>query len=137
MLNAKAECETGCDAKAGAPRAAAMSVVMAAAPAVRQALTDAQAQHKEIPDHVKALLEQVVDMANYAKSALLIFPPDSAEDREWTGVGNEIMPVMLQQVVLWQLSTQRLPLLLPLLLQPYRSCAGTPHLLPLQLPSDQ
>ncbi|BCU78878.1 cytochrome c biogenesis protein CcsA [Luteolibacter sp. LG18] len=83
--------------KPGAPRGAAMSVVMAAAPAVRQALTDAQAQHREIPDHVKSLLEQVVDMANYAKSTLLLFPPDTADDRAWTGVGNEIMPVMLQQ----------------------------------------
>ncbi|MFD0894526.1 cytochrome c biogenesis protein CcsA [Luteolibacter ambystomatis] len=79
------------------PKAAAMSVVMAAAPAVRQALNDAQAQHKEIPEHVKALLEQVIDMANYSKNTLLLFPPDKADDREWTGVGNEIMTVMTQQ----------------------------------------
>ncbi|MGC4013640.1 MAG: cytochrome c biogenesis protein CcsA [Luteolibacter sp.] len=76
------------------PKAAAMSVVMAAAPAVNQVLKDSQAQHKEIPDHVKALLEQVVDQANYAKFTLLLYPPDDKKDREWTGVGNEIMTVM-------------------------------------------
>jgi ABC-type transport system involved in cytochrome c biogenesis permease subunit len=75
-------------------RTRALSLVMAAAPTIQQTIAETQKQKKEVPSHVKALLEQVLDVANNANNVLLFFPPDDPKVREWADFGHEIMSVM-------------------------------------------
>jgi len=92
-------------------RTAAMSLVMAAAPTIQQTIAESQKQGTEIPVHVKAMLEQVLDAANYSKGVLLLFPPDDPKTREWTGVGPEIMSAMTQEAADPKRAIQRVQLL--------------------------
>jgi ABC-type transport system involved in cytochrome c biogenesis permease subunit len=81
--------------KDGAPdQRADVSAVMMTAPQIREQLTHAQAHGQQMAPHLQALLEQVLDAANFAKFGLVILPPADAKDPTWHSAGNVIMSVM-------------------------------------------
>jgi ABC-type transport system involved in cytochrome c biogenesis permease subunit len=110
-------------AEPGQPQSASMSAILSSASLFSQVIAEAKGQGSDIPVHVKALLEQVVDHANMSRSVLLLYPPDDSESREWTGVGNEIMPVMTGQAANPERSIQRVKLLEELVIAAGRSDA--------------
>ncbi len=73
-----------------------LSLLMATAPQIRQQISLAQAQGSEIPTHLKSLLEQVLDGANFAKFGLYIFPPADRKETIWQAAGNSIMGVFTE-----------------------------------------
>ena len=80
-------------AVAGQPaKSTDLSTVMQAAPQIRQVIADAQKQEQQISPHVQALLEQVLDAANFS-SGECFFPP-AEKNGKWQSAGDRIMAVM-------------------------------------------
>jgi len=71
-----------------------LSTVLQTAPQIREQLNLSKANGTEIPTHVKALLEQVLDAANFSKFGLFILPPGDSKETLWKSAGNSIMEVM-------------------------------------------
>ncbi len=71
-----------------------LSTVLQTAPQIREQLAASKSAGTEIPTHIKALLEQVLDAANFSKFGLFILPPPDAKDTLWKTAGNSIMNVM-------------------------------------------
>ena len=71
-----------------------LSTVMLTAPQIREQIDISKANNTEIPTHVKALLEQVLDAANFSKFGLFMLPPSDPKDTLWKSAGNSIMDVM-------------------------------------------
>ncbi|RYD62810.1 MAG: hypothetical protein EOP83_13650 [Verrucomicrobiaceae bacterium] len=81
--------------KDGAPdQRADISAVMATAPQIRQELSKSQAHGHQMEPRMQALLEQVIDAANFAKFGLFILPPADKSDPTWQSAGNTIMSAM-------------------------------------------
>ncbi|HEY1122057.1 MAG TPA: hypothetical protein VGE67_10675, partial [Haloferula sp.] len=81
--------------KDGAPdQRADISAVMMTAPQIREQLTHSQAHGEPMAPHLQALLEQVLDAANFAKFGLVILPPADAKDPIWQSAGNAIMSAL-------------------------------------------
>lgn len=76
-----------------------LSTVLQTAPQIREQLNLAKVSNTEIPDHLKALLEQVLDGANFSKFGLFILPPSDPKDTIWKSAGNSIMEVMTSPTV--------------------------------------
>jgi ABC-type transport system involved in cytochrome c biogenesis permease subunit len=74
----------------GADPRADISAVMQTAPQIREQIAQSQALGEPIDDHLKGLLEQVFDAANYAKFGLFILPPSDPKDGTWLSAGNAI-----------------------------------------------
>lgn len=70
------------------------STVLQTAPQIREQLSLSKANSTEIPKHVRALLEQVLDGANYSKFGLFMIPPADPKEKLWKSAGNSIMDVM-------------------------------------------
>jgi len=70
------------------------STVLLTAPQIREQLSLSKANSTEIPTHVKALLEQVLDGANYSKFGLFMIPPADPTEKLWKSAGSSIMEVM-------------------------------------------
>lgn len=76
------------------PKSAGVGEVMATAPIIRQVLQESQAAGKEMPPHVRHLLEQLLDGANASKAGPFLFPPANPEDEHWLSPGERVMNVM-------------------------------------------
>lgn len=74
-----------------------LATVMQTAPIIREVIDKAQKETGKVPEHVQALLEQVLDAANFSKFGLFLLPPTDAKSTEWLSAGNAIMNVMTQQ----------------------------------------
>ncbi|GAA5484694.1 cytochrome c biogenesis protein [Haloferula sargassicola] len=85
---------SGSGDEAGEEKYTGVAEVMATAPVIRQVLQDAQTQGREIPPHVRNLLQQVFDGANASSAGLFLFPPANAEDDKWLSPGERVMNVM-------------------------------------------
>jgi ABC-type transport system involved in cytochrome c biogenesis permease subunit len=82
----------------GAPdQRADISTVMLTAPQIRAQISQTQADGGAIHPHIKGLLEQVLDAANFAKYGLFILPPGDKADPTWQSAGDTIMAVMTSQ----------------------------------------
>ncbi|RYD47415.1 MAG: hypothetical protein EOP85_05500, partial [Verrucomicrobiaceae bacterium] len=68
--------------------------VMMTAPQIREQLAHSQGHGQEMAPHLKALLEQVLDAANFSKFGLFILPPPDAKNPIWQSAGNAIMDAM-------------------------------------------
>lgn len=73
-----------------ADQRADVSALMMTAPQIREQVKLAQSQGQQVPEHLQSLLEQVFDMANFAKYGLFILPPADAKDTIWLSAGNAI-----------------------------------------------
>lgn len=79
----------------GAPdKRADLSAMMAAAPQIREQITEAQAHGGPMEPHLRELLEQVMEASSFAKSGLFIVPPTDAKSTAWQSAGNVIMDAM-------------------------------------------
>ncbi len=80
----------------GAPdKRADVSALMATAPQIREQLNQSQAHGGAIEPRLRDLLDQVLDVSNFAKFGLFILPPANAEsDPAWQSAGAAIMGVM-------------------------------------------
>jgi ABC-type transport system involved in cytochrome c biogenesis permease subunit len=77
--------------KDGAPdQRADISAVMQTAPQIRQQIQLSQSQGQDMDSHLKDLLQQVFDAANFAKFGLFILPPADPKDETWKTAGNAI-----------------------------------------------
>ncbi len=78
----------------GASRFTETSAVMATAPMIQKMIQESQSSGKDIPPNLKALLQQVLDGANFAKFSLMLLPPLDATSKDWRSAGDRIMDVM-------------------------------------------
>ncbi len=78
-------------------RTTELSTVMQTAPIIRDVITKSQKETGKVPEHVQALLEQVLDASNFSKFGLFLLPPSDANSTAWLSAGNAIMEVMTQQ----------------------------------------
>lgn len=78
----------------GPDKRADVSALMAAAPQLREQLNQSQAHGGGIEPHLRNLLDQVLDVSNFAKFGLVILPPSDAANPTWLSAGNAIMEVM-------------------------------------------
>lgn len=73
-----------------------VSAVMMTAPEIRKQLAHGQSHGHPIEPRMQALLEQVIDGANFAKFGLVILPPTDKSDGRWQTAGNVIMSAMTE-----------------------------------------
>jgi ABC-type transport system involved in cytochrome c biogenesis permease subunit len=78
----------------GTDKRADVSALMATAPIMREQIEKARADGKGMEPHIRDLLEQVFDAANFAKFSLFIIPPPDKEAKHWLSAGNAIMDTM-------------------------------------------
>ncbi|MES2475041.1 MAG: cytochrome c biogenesis protein CcsA [Verrucomicrobiota bacterium] len=78
----------------GPDQRADVSAVMQTAPQIRQQIKVAQAQGQEMDAHLKDLLQQVFDGANFAKFGLFLLPPADPKDEKWKSAGNAIVETL-------------------------------------------
>jgi ABC-type transport system involved in cytochrome c biogenesis permease subunit len=71
-----------------------VSALMTIAPDIRKQVDDARGNRGAIPENLQDLLQQVIDVSNYAKSGLHILPPADPADTLWRSAGDAIMDVM-------------------------------------------
>ena len=71
-----------------------ISALMATAPMVLEEIKKSRGHGQEIEPHMRDLLEQVLDSANFAKFGLFIIPPADPKVKEWRSAGNAIMDAM-------------------------------------------
>jgi ABC-type transport system involved in cytochrome c biogenesis permease subunit len=71
-----------------------VSALMAVAPDIRKQIDQARGDHTAIPPNLQDLLQQVLDVSNYAKFGLFILPPTDPADGTWRSAGDAIMDVM-------------------------------------------
>lgn len=84
----------GADPKTGASKFTDLSTVLETAPMIMSLLQQNQATGEPIPPNLEALLQQVLDGANYAKFGLVLLPPGDVSNKEWRTAGDRIMDVM-------------------------------------------
>lgn len=70
------------------------SSVMSTAPQLRRELARMQNEGTGIDSRLQALLQQVLDGANFSKYGLFMLPPKNASEENWLSAGNTIMSVM-------------------------------------------
>lgn len=73
------------------------SKVMMTAPVLREKIAESQQKGEALNPQIKALLEQVIDAANFSKFGLFILPPTDKKDSTWLSAGNAVMSVMTQE----------------------------------------
>lgn len=88
---------TGSGAGERPDQRAALSSVMMTAPQLRSELSRSQSEGGQIDSRLQALLEQVLDAANFGRYGLFVIPLKDATDRVWLSAGNAIMAVMTQE----------------------------------------
>jgi ABC-type transport system involved in cytochrome c biogenesis permease subunit len=71
-----------------------VSALMTIAPDIRKQVDAARGERGAIPENLQDLLQQVVDISNYAKTGLHILPPADPKDTLWRSAGDAIMDVM-------------------------------------------
>lgn len=71
-----------------------VSALMAAAPEIIAQARKAQSSAEKVPDGLQDLLQQILDLSNFAKFGLFIIPPTETKDTTWKSAGNVIMDVM-------------------------------------------
>ena len=71
-----------------------ISAVMQTVPQIREQIRLTQGQGKPLEPRIQALLEQVLEAANFSKFGLFILPPADAKNPTWESAGNSIMKVM-------------------------------------------
>jgi ABC-type transport system involved in cytochrome c biogenesis permease subunit len=71
-----------------------VSALMTIAPDIRKQVDAARGERGAIPENLQNLLQQVVDISNYAKTGLHILPPADPKDTLWRSAGDAIMDVM-------------------------------------------
>ena len=71
-----------------------LSAMMATAPTFRQEIEKSKGDANAIEPHLRDLLEQVLEVSNYAKFGLAMFPPSDTASKSWFTAGNVIMDVM-------------------------------------------
>ncbi len=84
----------GADPETGASKFTDLSTVMGTAPMIMSLLQQNQATGEPIPPNLEALLQQVLDGANYAKFGLVLLPPADVSNKDWRTAGDRIMDVM-------------------------------------------
>jgi ABC-type transport system involved in cytochrome c biogenesis permease subunit len=67
-----------------------LSVVMQAAPQIREAATQAGASGQQPDHHIQILMEQIQDAANFAKNGLVLLPPSDPKVITWQSAGDVI-----------------------------------------------
>jgi ABC-type transport system involved in cytochrome c biogenesis permease subunit len=77
-----------------ADKRADVSALMTIAPDIRKQVDAARGDRGAIPENLQDLLQQVIDISNYAKSGLHILPPADPKDTLWRSAGDAIMDVM-------------------------------------------
>ncbi|MEN9991724.1 MAG: cytochrome c biosis protein CcsA [Verrucomicrobiota bacterium] len=82
----------------GSSRFTDMSTVMGTAPMISQMVQQSQSTGQAIPPNLQALLQQVLDGANFAKFGLVLLPPEDKASSDWRSVGDRIMDVMTGKV---------------------------------------
>ncbi|MGA0845074.1 MAG: cytochrome c biogenesis protein [Luteolibacter sp.] len=81
--------------KDGAPdKHAEISSLMMVSDSLRNQLEEAKSADQGIPDGLQNLLQQILDMANFAKNELFILPPSDSTKTQWNSAGNIIMATM-------------------------------------------
>ncbi len=83
----------------GPDQRADISAVMQTAPQIREQIAQSQALGEPIDDHLKGLLEQVFDAANYAKFGLFILPPSDPKNSTWLSAGNAIAEAVTDKTI--------------------------------------
>ncbi len=71
-----------------------VSTLMATADMLRSQLQQAHQSGEPVNPRLQALLEQVIDLSNFAKFGLFIIPPTDPETEQWLSAGDAIMAVM-------------------------------------------
>ena len=84
----------GADPETGASKFTDLSTVMGTAPMIMSLLQQNQATGEPIPPNLEALLQQVLDGANYANFGLVWLPPADVSNKDWRTAGDRIMDVM-------------------------------------------
>ncbi len=90
---------TGSGEEGASDKRVALSLLLSTAPQIREQIEMAQSQGSGLPKHLQALLEQVLDAANFSKYGLTILPPQDAKQELWQSAGNSIMEVMTKKEV--------------------------------------
>jgi ABC-type transport system involved in cytochrome c biogenesis permease subunit len=71
-----------------------VSALMTVAPDIRKQVEQARGDRGAVPANLQDLLQQVIDVSNYAKTGLHILPPPDPADTLWRSAGDAIMDVM-------------------------------------------
>jgi ABC-type transport system involved in cytochrome c biogenesis permease subunit len=71
-----------------------VSALMTVAPDIRKQVEQARGDRAAVPDNLQDLLQQVIDVSNFAKTGLHILPPPDPADTLWRSAGDAIMDVM-------------------------------------------
>jgi ABC-type transport system involved in cytochrome c biogenesis permease subunit len=88
---------TGTATQTSPDRRADISDVMLTAPVIKRKLAEDQQAGLPTNPQMQALLEQVVDLANFSKFGLFMIPPSDKSDTAWQTAGNAIWSVMQQE----------------------------------------
>ncbi len=88
---------TGTATDSAPDRRADISDIMLTAPVIKRKLAEDQQAGLPTNPQIQALLEQVVDLANFSKFGLFMIPPPDKADTNWQTAGNLIWSVMQQE----------------------------------------
>jgi ABC-type transport system involved in cytochrome c biogenesis permease subunit len=84
----------GSGGEGGQDKRADVSALMATAPRILEQIRQSQVETGEIEPRLRDLLEQVLEVSNFAKFGLFMIPPVNPEESAWLSAGNVIMGVM-------------------------------------------
>jgi len=85
-------------AEDGTSKLTDFSTVMATAPMILDLIQKSRSSGEALPPNLEALLQQVLDGANFAKFGVVMFSPDGKESKDWRSAGDRIMDVMASKL---------------------------------------
>ena len=71
-----------------------VSSVLATAEVIREQMARAGDDPAQVPPHLRALIQQVLDLASFGSAGLFVLPPEDPEDEDWRSAGRRMMEVM-------------------------------------------